>query len=177
MRIVLAALVCAMLSGASTRPAPPNEMTVQGLTQHRVIGRLGLPVGTVTEIRATVIAGSELELKQYDGSYLLRVTEVGGRAVRKPFPIELQVLGFVDVRLANNSFRLYELKTGKKAARLDSGQIADLQKDYVGKNVRLVVYETGGYSGIADHLPPDVPVWQDHSFSFSTHLVVLSERR
>jgi hypothetical protein len=69
------------------------------------------------------------------------------------------------------------MKMGKEAGELDSGQIAELQKGYVGREVRLAVYETGGYSGIPGNLPRDVGVWQDHRFGFSTWLVVLAERR
>lgn len=141
-----------------------------------VIGGLGVPVGTVVEIRATIVAGSETRMKQYQSSYLLRVSEVDGRPLQQPQLMEFSVPGFVNVKLANDDFDLYELKTGEKAGRLDSAQIEEMQKGYVGKAVRLAVYETGGYSGIPDNLPDDVPSWQDHGFGFSTSLVILAER-
>jgi hypothetical protein len=134
-----------------------------------------MPLGTVAEVRATVISGSELHDKGHQGSYLLRVTEVGGRAIERPANLEFTVPSFVNVKLARGVFELYELKTGKKAGQLNSNRIAEIETGYVGKQLRLIVYETGGYSGIPRNLPPDV-TWQDHGFSFSTSLVVLAER-
>ena len=115
-------------------------------------------------------------MKQYQSSYLLRVTQVNGHSLARPPVMEFSVPGFVSVKLANDDFDLYELKTGTKTGRLDSAQIADLQKGYVGKQVRLAMYETGEYSGIPHNLPEDVPVWPDRAFGFSTSLVVLAER-
>ncbi|MEM9346934.1 MAG: hypothetical protein AAGB26_09995 [Planctomycetota bacterium] len=90
--------------------------------------------------------------------------------------LEFSVPGFVDVELANDDFDFYELNHGKRIGRLNSNQVQALQNDYVGKQVRLAVYETGGFSGIPGNLPDDVPVWQDHAFGFSARLVVLAER-
>ena len=109
-------------------------------------------------------------------SCLLRVSEVDGRPLPQLPVMEFSVPSFVDVELANDNFDLYELKNWTRAGSLDSAQIEELQKGYVGKQVRLAVYETGGYSGIPDNLPHDVPSWQDHGFGFSTRLIVLAER-
>jgi hypothetical protein len=46
----------------------------------------------------------------------------------------------------------------------------------VGKKVRLAVYEVGSFDGIPNPLPPDVLLWADWGFQFSTSLIVLSER-
>lgn len=104
------------------------------------------------------------------------MTEVAGRPIGKPFNIEFTVPALANVKLARDPFQLYELKTGNKIGRLDSNQIAELEKGYVGNEMRLAAYETGGYSGIPRDLPQDVPSWQDHSFAFSTSLVLLAER-
>lgn len=157
----------------TTNPAATQRWVT---SQPSVIGALGIPLGTVAEIRASVVAGSETGTKQHDGSYLLRVTEIDGRPIAVAPVLEFSVPSFVQVKLANDDFGLYELKTGTKAGELDSVEIKKLQKGYVGKQVRLVVYETGGYSGIPSNLPKDVMAWSDRGFGFSTSLVVLAER-
>ena len=157
----------------ATNPAATQRWVT---SQPPVIGALGIPLGTVAEIRASVVAGSETGTKQHDGSYLLRVTEVDGRPIAAAPVLEFSIRPFVQVKLANNDFGLYELKTGTKAGELDSVEIRKLQKGCVGKQVRLVVYETGGYSGIPSNLPKDVMAWSDRGFGFSTSLVVLAER-
>lgn len=166
----------ALCSNPTPVGAPATQATLAGLSEHPVVGLLGLPLGTVTDIHASVIAGSELGRKAYEGSYLLRVTDVAGHPLRTPVNLEFNVPGFSNVKLPSNTFELYQMKTGTRADELDSKEIADLQRGYVGTTRHLLVYETGGYSGIPSNLPPDAPVWQDHAFMFSTSLVVLAER-
>ena len=149
---------------------------VTELQRRPVIGRLGLPLGTVAEYEANVIAGDDLRLKQYASAYLLRVTRVNGRPLATPVVIDFSVPGYADVDLANDVLSLLELRSGKVAGRLDSARIEDLEHGYVGKSVPVAAYETGRYSGIPSHLPDDVPVWADVGFGFSTSLVVLAER-
>jgi hypothetical protein len=183
MNPIASSLISTLLVIAATgctrddKPAiPATRPTAVSLTERPVVGALGIELGTVSEIRAIVIAGNQLRTKQYQGSYLLRVTDVDGRALTKPRLMEFSIPSFTRVKLASDAFGLYELKTGIKAGPLDSKQIAEIEKGYVGKEMRLVVYETGRYSGIPANLPKDVPVWQDHAFEFSTSLVVLAER-
>jgi hypothetical protein len=49
-----------------------------------VIGQLGVPLGTVVQIDATVVAGSSLRFKIFDGKYLLKVSKVGASSVSNP---------------------------------------------------------------------------------------------
>ena len=200
-QLVLTLSLCAVLCGSGCRgargtnggaaglltpqPAPPDTrpagagrhpIRVEPLHELSVVGKLGLPLGTVTDVRATVMAGRELNDKGHQSDYLLRVTHVAGRGLDEPVAMEFSTLQFVNLPLAENTFQLYEMKHGKKARGLDSTQIRKLEEGYVGKNVRLVVYETGGFSGIPAGLPPDVPSWQDRGFGFSTSLVVVAER-
>jgi hypothetical protein len=171
-------LAVSHLACAHAHPKESTEspLTAAALSQHPVVGRLGLALGTPTEIEAIVIAGSELRVKEYDGSYLLRVTKVDGRLLAEPPLMRFAVRGFAEVQLANDPFHLYELKMKGKAEQLSSEQIGKLEEGYVGKQVRVVAYEEGGYSGIPHHLPKDVPIWADRSFAFRTWLIVLAER-
>jgi hypothetical protein len=154
-------------------PSPPS--TPAALSQHPVIGNLGLPLGTPTEIEATIIAGRDLRMKEYENRYLLRITTVAGRTLPEPQVMDFSVRG--SAHLAADASALHELKTGQESRAIDSDQIPKLEQDYVGKRVRLLAYETGRYSGIPRNLPKDFPVWQDHSFAFTTSLVVLEERK
>jgi hypothetical protein len=156
--------------------APSTRPTLASLNEHPVIGELGVPLGTIVEIRAIVIAGHKWGTKADDGKYLLRVTELDGRPLIPTPYMHFFVHGVASVNLANDDFALYELKKGQKAHQLDSKQIAELEKGYVGKQVRLVVYEAGEYSGMPRNLPPEIGMWQDHGFVFSTYLGVLAER-
>lgn len=151
-------------------------ITLEELSRRTVVGKLGHKLGTAVEIDAEIVAGHSLRMKAYDSLCLLNVTHVDGQKLDAPQLMRFTVPGFVSVKLPNHTFALYELKHGKKATSLDSAQIAELEKGYVGKKVRLVVYEAGGFSGIPDSLPDDVPIWADSRFRFSTALTVLAER-
>jgi hypothetical protein len=150
-----------------------TQLTAAALKNHHVVGTLGIPLGTVTEIRATIVSGDS---KGYEDHYRLRVTEVASHPLTRPMTIEFCVPSFVSVNLARDHFELYEMKTDKKTGRLEDDQIAELEKGYVGKPVRLTVYETGGFFGIPANLPSDIIPWQDRLFGFSTQLTVLAER-
>lgn len=159
--------------------APP--LTVGDLHQRDVIGQLGLPLGTATEIEAEIVAGRNLDpklyAKGYDTNFLLKVTLVGSKKLAEPRILEFAVPSHVGVQLANDIFELHELKTGqKKVGGLNDKQTEELEKGYAGKVVRLVVYEVGGYSGIPRDLPNDIGVWAGRGFHFSTSLIVLANR-
>ncbi|HPF38830.1 MAG TPA: hypothetical protein P5081_18500 [Phycisphaerae bacterium] len=157
-------------------PADLEPPSIASLTANPVIGSLGLPLGTVAEIRATIVDGDDLRMKAYQGAYLLRVTNVDGRPLEPSRVKEFSVPPFIGVKLANDDFRLHKIKTGAEAKSLDANQVEDLKKGYVGKEVRLAVYETGAYSGMPRNLSDDVPVWQSTDFVFSTWLVILADR-
>ncbi len=154
-----------------------RPLNLMDLNNRPVTGRLGLPLGTATEIQAEIFAGRETRRKADQSLYLLKVTHVAGEKLSGTPLLRFSVPRFARVKLANDDFGLYELKNGKRTGRLDSEQVAKLERGYVGKSVRLVVYEVGGFSGMPKDLPKDAPIWQDHRFYFSTHLVVLMERK
>ena len=155
----------------NTRP-----LTVDDLQQNPVIGKIGVPLGEVVWIEATVIAGRELRLKRYSGRYLLKVTSAKGKLLPEPQIMEFGVSGFSKVKnLPNESFGLYKMRHGKKPKSLNSEQIKQLEQGYVGKKVALQVYETGVFSGIPKSLPEGM-VWQDTGYGFFSHLVVVGRK-
>ncbi len=173
--LVLALVGCRRVSDSPLERA--ESPSLPSVTNQPVVGELGIPLGTVAEIHASMVSGSETRMKANEGSYLLRVMKVNGRPLTPPPLMRFHVPGFIAVKLAKDDSELYELKYGAKTGSLSSAKIEELQKDYVGKQVRLAVYETGGYSGIPKNLPDDVPAWQDSSFGFSTWIVVVAERQ
>jgi hypothetical protein len=150
---------------------------VAELNERPVIGQLGIPLGTCEEIRAKIIAGRDLRLKQYDGVYLLSVTQVAGKELASPVVLRFSTAPGAAVNLANDGFELHQLKTGRKAESLTDTKIQGLEKGYVGKTIKLTVYEVGGFSGIPRNLPKGTAVWADVGFGFSTSLVILRERQ
>lgn len=169
--IVLASAVYAQTQEANK--APP--LTVDELNQREVIGRLGLPLGTAAEIQAEIVAGSTTRRKAYASKYLLKVTHVNQKKLENPPLLTFTVPGFVDVNLANHHLALYELKTGKRRG-MNSAQIEKLEQGYVGRTVKLLVYEEGRFYGIPRNLPDDVGGWAGPGFHFSTSLQVLADR-
>lgn len=163
----------ALLSQDATESRP---ISVTELNQRSVVGRLGIPLGTASEIEAEIISGEALRQKRYAGRYLLKVTKVGDKTLETPVPMEFYVPGFISVQLASDVHELYELKNGDEPRIIDTAMLPELEKDYVGRNVNLCVYESGGFSGIPENKPADVPIWQGTAFHFSTHLTVLAER-
>jgi hypothetical protein len=162
---------------AADPPAKKVPLPVAELNERPVIGQLGIPLGTCGEIQAKIIAGRDLRLKQFDGVYLLSVTHVAGKELPTPLNLRFSPARGATVNLANDSFALHELKTGHKTGSLTDTKIRDLEKGYVGKTVKLTVYEVGGFSGIPQNLPDGTPVWADVGFGFSTSLVILRERK
>ena len=162
---------------ADDPPAKQAPLRASELNERPVIGELGIPLGTCGDIQAKVIAGRDLRLKQYDGAYLLSVTHVGNKRMATPVNLRFETAPGVSVKLASNGFELHELKTGKKTGTLTDTKIRELEDGYVGKTVKLTVYEVGGFSGIPRKMPERRIWWADTGFHFSTSLVVISEQK
>src|SRR4051794_35177134 len=112
-------------SGTGKVALPCTRPSAASISLHPVVGALGNPLGTPVVIRGNVVAGSKLPGKLFDGSYLLRVTEVDGRPLT-PAPL-LKFDVWSDLKLAKDEFSLYELKTGSYTSRVDSAQIRELE--------------------------------------------------
>ncbi|THB65803.1 MAG: hypothetical protein D6B27_07920 [Gammaproteobacteria bacterium] len=149
-----------------------SSITVKSLNETPVIGVLGVPLGTATVIDATIISGSNLRGKDSFGKYLLKVHSVNGKEIYNEPAVQFYVIKGLSVKLARNGFELYKLKHGKETSILSENDIADLEKGYVGKRVKLRVYEAGKFSGAPENIP--IP-WQDKGFHFQTYLFVFEK--
>lgn len=173
-------LVCGAVAIAITSygqsPQLEAPITLEELNRRHVVGTLGLPLGTPAKIVAEVVSGDSLQQKRFASRYLLKVTHVDGKELHTPPVMQFFGFGLASAGLADNHFSLYEMTHGTKSKSLDSSQIAELEQGYVGKKVRLLVYELGGFSGIPSALPKDALTWADVPFGFGTSLRVLSDR-
>lgn len=177
----LLGLLCGLVLGSDSRADGPADkktpFNVSELNERPIIGRLCMPLGTCGEIEATIIAGRDLREKQYDGVYLLSVTHVVGKKLASRVVLRFSTAPGVTVGLARDGFELHELKTGKKTGTLTDATVRELEKGYLGKTVKLTVYEVGAFSGLPCNLPDRKFWWADTGFHFSTSLVVVRERK
>jgi hypothetical protein len=162
---------------ADDPPAKQAPLRASELNERPVIGELGIPLGTCGNIQAKVIAGRDLRLKQYDGAYLVSVTHVGDTRMATPVNLRFVTAPGSSVNLARDGFELHELKTGKETGTLTDTKIRELEDGYVGKTMKLTVYEVGEFTGIPRKMPEGKVWWADARFHFSTSLVVISEQR
>lgn len=165
-RRALASIICTLLIASFGGCTGSGALSTNEVRQRQIIGELGKPLGTAVTVEATVIAGRELRHKSTDGKYLLQVTSVDGRPLQPPEIFEFFVPGSVKVGLVTNPWALYEMKTGKQTGSLDSEQIAELERGYVGRRCTLRVFETGHFLGGPD---PD----DGHPLFFETYLEIL----
>ncbi len=127
-------------------PQKLESISSASLNQRDVMGELNLPLGKVTQVMATMISGDSTRSKARAGLYLLQVHAVAGMVLPSKPLLE------------------FEVDPGVK--------VKELEKNYVGKKVKLVVYETGHYTRIPEHSNTGVA---GVPFRFRTYLVVLDK--
>ena len=86
-----------------------------------VLGKLNLPLGTVTEIEGKIVDGKYLSQKQYEGKWLISISKIGERKIEKAIVSEI----------------VYDFKNNENSE--------------IGKIKRFIAYEIGSYSGIPDN--------------------------
>ncbi|MEX0718059.1 MAG: hypothetical protein WD066_15810 [Planctomycetaceae bacterium] len=176
--VLIAVIAYAVAPAQDAAKAPPT-IHARDLNRLTVTGELGVPLGTVVEVEAVVVAGAAFGAKGLP-DYMLRVEKVDGAALKTPpvmpFGPFLGVGEAAPGGLASSHFQLYRLKTGREARSLDQEQIAELEKDYVGRRVNVLVYESGRFVGIPQNLPERL-IPAGPRFHFSTSLVVVAENK
>ena len=133
--------------------------------------KLNIPFGTITKLNIEIYDGDSLQMKGYEGTYLLKVNSVNGKTIN-----DTLLLTFTDETedLANDDFGLYKLTYGKAAKSLASSQVDKMKKKYVGKKFTLMAYETGHFTGMPNEYFKYRPIRADRSFHFEHYLVVVS---
>lgn len=175
-RLAIVITLFAGIAFAQRQQASRPTLTTGEIQSSNVVGTLGVPFGVCVPIRATV-SRSDSNSKASQGRYFLKVTHVDGKPLRRPSVCSFVQHRFAtkNVKIANDDFELYELRNGKRAGSLSGEQVRDLEKSYVGTQLELIVYETGGFRGIPENLPKEVLVWQDYGYGFQTELIVMDQ--
>ena len=139
-------------------------------TSITVIGKIGLPMGTVAKINAVIINGAETGCKGDCGSYLLKVLSVGGNTLTNSV-----LMSFMDStgKIPNEAFGRAKQVFGKKVESLTDADIDKINRNFVGRSLWLLAYENGEFSGQPNALPADFPIPQDIGFSFQTQLTIV----
>ena len=99
---------------------------------------------------------------------------MGERPLESPVILGFRIPSRVSVNLAPDHFSLYKLKNGQNAGSLGSDQIDKLERGYLGRNVKLMVFEEGEFTGVPNGLEPE-DMWAGAGFHFSTHLTILKD--
>lgn len=129
-----------------------------------VIGELGVPLGTIVPIKATVVDGDGHHRKDDIGKVFLRVTEVNGRELA-----DAPVIHFdCEPELSAPS----QAKVGN-AGHSDPSQLTHL-KASVGKQFGLTVYETGRFRGMPMN-DPNKKMIAAVGFGFTNYLVIVDQ--
>lgn len=159
------ALACAPLHAAETAKETSKTITVEELGNLQVIGKLGIPLGKLVEMRATVTASSGKDYTRY----YLKVTVVDGKPIKEPVVMRFQSK---EEDIPETSFDLYKRKHGKSTSRLTDEELQSLEKGYVGSEVKFSAYETGAFQGLPEGLPKS-KIWQGTRFQFMPELNVM----
>lgn len=156
MRIPLVTLACLLTANCdSESPEPsaapaalkPVEISVKDLPNDKVlVGKLGIPFGTIVRASCRGIIPTEDELERTKGrgwKEQIEILSVNGKLLDPP-------------------------------ERLDwSSSRSDLEKPAQGETREIFGYETGMFTGVPNRLSEYAPVWQDTSFHFACSFVPL----
>jgi hypothetical protein len=169
----------AMADGAKKSNAELEPTTVPELMHPRkiIIGVLGVPLGTVVEIEATIVSGNDVpeNSPNMDRAFFLSVAKVGETILPQP-----KVIGFSVPFSAVNLPVSYDDLPSSKNVSLNPSELKDALRreirQYVGSRHRLVVYEAGRIDGVPKSIPEDCMVWAGRVFGYEPYLVVLKTR-
>ena len=133
--------------------------------------KLNIPFGTIAKLDVEIYDGDSLQMKAYEGTYLLKINSVNDKK-----QIDTLLMTFEDEtgELANDNFKLYKLMYGKKANSISNKQIDKMKKTYVGKKLTLMSYETGQFTGMPKDYFKYGPSKAGRDFHFENYLVIVS---
>jgi hypothetical protein len=137
-------LAVALLSAVgSAQTIPPTPLSLQEVQERGIEGILGVPLGTVVEVRGKIIE-NQAKSKRFAGDpYVLSIVEINGKQLRRDF--------------SSSNLKVPRYKRGFQ----------------VGDSFHLFAYETGGFTGIPNDEFKYVESYAGQKFHFETDLVVL----
>jgi len=152
------------------------------------IGRLGVQLGTVVEIKGKIIDGNSLNYKDSQNNYFIEIHEINNSTTTNNLLMKFRTM-FPDY--PSDYFSLYKIKTGREPTLGISWEvgkmgtpiektsreptITELQVGYVGRPIHFLAWEIGKFDGIPKNLPEGTPLWADANFGFRTSLVLLDD--
>jgi hypothetical protein len=180
MKIKSAVAICILLTNSPLYSAEAGNddrksISVDALNDLKIIGKLGIPLGKAVEMEATIISGSDTGLKQHDGDYLLKLQSVGGKSLTAPVVMSFRGQHESSAPFPRNAFELHQQNFPKKAGIISDELLKQLEKNFVGIQVKFLGYESGRFGGVPNGLPKAYPVWADTGFGFQSELVVLEK--
>ena len=150
----------------------PTQIGSQDDASHTTVTtKLNIPFGTIVKLEVEIYDGDRLQMKQYQDTYLFKINSVNGKQ-----QIDTLLMTFEDEteEFANDNFKLYKLIYGKKAKSISGEQINKMKKNYVGKKLTLMAYETGRFTGMPKDYFKYRPITAGTGFYFQNYLVVVS---
>ena len=146
-----------------------KTISVNDLSELKIIGKLGIPLGKLVEMRATIIEG---EGKMDSTRYFLKVTSIAGNPLKEP--VVIRFCSFPRSPFPTNCFELYEQKKKQKAGNITQEVRKALEKDYIGTEVQFLGFESGAFMGLPEGVPHP-GTWQSPDFHFISELMIFSE--
>jgi hypothetical protein len=142
-----------------------------------ITGRLGLPLGTVVEVEATIVDGSTITRRpDLRWEFVLSVEKVNGKLLAVPTVFNFRVPGMSGGIVSRhddlpeiNGRRSYQKKPTED-------ELEEMKRRYVGTRYKLALFEIGEVGTHPRILPDDCPTWSDWRDYFQTYVVVLAIR-
>ena len=180
LRIRLLAAVLTL--SAATSPAPaaePQRIEFADLFSGRVqiVGRLGVPIGQVVSVEATVVSADKVwpDTKIYQDMYLLSIHRIDGRRV-KELETTFQVHGFAVNKLFRGGNDLRDYLKDRLKREPTAAERAKLESEVLsGRKRTFLIYESVAFDGVPENMPPDVIPWSGTGFGPFSSVRVIHE--
>jgi hypothetical protein len=144
-----------------------------------VIGVLGVPLGTVVEVEAEIVAEPEPHVppEAHLWRFFLRIHKVNGEDAQDCTPISFSTYGLVGWSEDPAPLSLMSFEMTRKRDRQTAEEREAIRVRFVGRKYRLFVYETGGFYGLpVESTPMHIEDGSGERFRFQPRLSVLFER-
>jgi hypothetical protein len=176
-RGLIIALFCAFPSAGSAGETIDVAYSDLGKSV-RVIGALGMPLGTFAMVEAELVAGPRVDPREYfDRTYFLRVIRVRGIPLEHCPVLRYDTIGALGWNPTSPPESLSALQQQLRNEATSAARRAELMTQFDGKVFKLLVYETGSFEGGPREEPPEGVFFpSEMNFSFITSLKVISER-
>lgn len=170
-------LTCAFICSGQERQPRPISVAEFNRRSAEITGTLGLPLGTVAEIEATIVDGASIPRRMdLQSTFLLSIEKINGKQLTAPLLLQFSA-PFRSVKLVSAHSELAAIgnRLGE-VPKLSESEAEVVKRRYVGSRYKLAAFEKGEVGSRPDSLPEDVPQWSDWRPYFHTYLVVLAIR-